>query len=207
MTPGEGARTYAVTMVAPDRRGVLSKAAGVLALNSLRVYSASVNIYHGAAINSFVVAPHFGAPPPVELLRQQLMLALDGELDVLASLERRERDAAHAGSRVGEPVQAVPINPPAAPSRVLWHDGATPDQLTVEIRTTDRAGLLAVLTTVFERAAVDIAWAKATTLGSSVVDAFCIAGPDLADKRAVLDRELYAVLPAPPPAKPVEEAS
>src|SRR6185436_18994005 len=40
MTPGEGARTYTVTMVAPDRRGGLSKAAGVLALNSLRVYSA-----------------------------------------------------------------------------------------------------------------------------------------------------------------------
>lgn len=207
MTPGEGARTYTVTMVAPDRRGVLSKAAGVLALNSLRVYSASVNIYHGAAINSFVVAPHFGAPPPVDLLRQQLMLAVDGELDVLASLERRERDAAQSGRRVGEPVPGVPINPPAAPSRVLWHDGTTPDQLTVEIRTTDRAGLLAVLTTVFERAAVDIAWAKVTTLGSSVVDAFCITGPDLAGKRAVLDRELYAVLPAPPPVKSVEEAS
>jgi len=194
-------------MVAPNRRGGLSKAAGVLALNSLRVYSASVNSYHGAAINSFVVAPHFGAPPPVDLLRQQLTLAVDGELDVIASLERRERDAAQSGRRVGEPVPGVPINPPAAPSRVLWHDGATPDQLTVEIRTTDRAGLLAVLTTVFERAAVDIAWAKVTTLGSSVVDAFCITGPDLAGKRAVLDRELYAVLPTPPPVKPVEEAS
>jgi len=104
-------------MVAPDRRGGLSKAAGVLALNSLRVYSASVNSYHGAAINSFVVAPHFGAPPPVDLLRQQLTLAVDGELDVIASLERRERDAAQSGRRVGEPVPGVPINPPAAPSR------------------------------------------------------------------------------------------
>ena len=46
----------------------------------------------------------------------------------------------------------------------------------VEIRATDRAGLLAVLTAVFERAGVDIAWAKVTTLGSSVVDAFCIVG-------------------------------
>jgi len=222
MTSGEGGRTYNVTMIAPDRRGLLSKAAGVLALNSLRVYSASVNIHEGSAITTFVVAPHFGAPPPVELLRQQLMLALGGELDVIASLDRRDRDTAQLGGRVGEPPHAVPINPPAAPPRVLWHDGTAPGQLTVEIRTTDRAGLLAVLTTVFERADVDIAWAKVTTLGSSVVDAFCFVVPALAEGsgadagdlevqqaavKETLERELYKVLPAPPPAKPVEAAS
>ena len=43
MAPGDGAHIYNVTMIAPDRRGLLSKAAGVLALNSLRVHSASVN--------------------------------------------------------------------------------------------------------------------------------------------------------------------
>jgi [protein-PII] uridylyltransferase len=178
----------------------------------LRVYSASVNSHEGSAINSFVVAPHFGSPPAVELLRQQLMLALDGELDVLASLERRDRDSAQTAGRAGEVRPAVPINPPAAPPRIIWHDGATPGELVVEIRTTDRAGLLAVLTTVFERAGVDIEWAKVTTLGSSVVDAFCIALPALVggDPQGVketLERDLFAVLPAPPPAKPAEEAS
>ena len=44
----------------------------------------------------------------------------------------------------------------------------------VQIRATDRAGLLARLTAVFERDGVDIAWAKVTTLGSSVVDVFSI---------------------------------
>lgn len=63
MVPGRAAHTYIVTMVAPDRRGLLSRAAGVLALNSLRVYSASVNSREGSAINSFVVAPQFGDPP------------------------------------------------------------------------------------------------------------------------------------------------
>src|SRR3546814_15332655 len=97
MTPADSPHIYHVTMIAPDRRGLLSKAAGVLALNSLRVHSASVNGHQGSAINTFVVSPHFGAPPAAELLRQQFILALDGELDVLGSLDRRERDAAQPG--------------------------------------------------------------------------------------------------------------
>ena len=50
----------------PDRRGLLSKAAGVLALNALSVHSASVNsaVLSGqtSAINTFVVSPHFRFP-------------------------------------------------------------------------------------------------------------------------------------------------
>lgn len=219
MTPGESSHTYNVTMIAPDRRGLLSKAAGVLALNSLRVHSASVNSHEGSAINTFVVSPHFGSPPAVDLLRQQFILALDGDLDVMATLKRRDRDAAQSGGRPGEPRPAVPINRVSAPPRILWHEDSAPGQLVVEIRTTDRAGLLATLTGVFERAGVDIAWAKVTTLGSSVVDAFSIVAPTLSVGRGsgdtgvghglrdTLERELREVLPAVAPAKPVEEAS
>ena len=78
----------------------------------------------------------------------------------------------------------------------------------VQIRSTDRTGLLARLTAVFERDDVDIAWAKVTTLGSSVVDLFGIsAAGDTDAVRDGLERDLYAVLPAPAPAKPVSEAS
>ena len=62
----------------------------------------------------------------------------------------------------------------------------------------------------FERADVDISWAKVTTLGSSVVDAFGIvvaAGADETAVRQNLEAELFAVLPTPPPAKPAEQAS
>jgi [protein-PII] uridylyltransferase len=214
LTAGDSPHIYHVTMIAPDRRGLLSKAAGVLALNSLRVHSASVNSHAGSAINTFVVSPHFGTPPAAELLRQQFILALDGDLDVMASLERRERDAATT-TRAGEVMAAVPANQVPAPPRVLWTDGSTPGELIVQIRATDRAGLLAKLTAVFERDGVDVAWAKVTTLGSSVVDAFCIVVPalargDAADLRVVreeMERDLYAVLPSPPRAKPAEQAS
>jgi [protein-PII] uridylyltransferase len=209
LTRGDGPHIYNVTMIAPDRRGLLSKAAGVLALNSLRVHSASVNAHEGSAINTFVVSPHFGSPPAAELLRQQFILALDGELDVLDSLDRRDRDAAqHGTTRAGEIPDAVPINHATAPPRILWSDGAAPGELVVQIRAGDQAGLLARLTAAFERDGVDIGWAKVTTLGSSVVDVFGItAAGDSETVRKDIERDLYAVLPAPPPVKPVSEAS
>ena len=70
LEPAECPHTYRVTMIAPDRRGLLSKAAGVLALNLLSVHSAAVNSARSAhgicAINTFVVSPHFGEPPAAE---------------------------------------------------------------------------------------------------------------------------------------------
>ena len=111
----------------------------------------------------------------------------------------------------GEVMAAVPINHASAPPRILWSEGARPGELVVQIRSTDRAGLLARLTAVFERDGVDIAWAKVTTLGSSVVDLFSIVIPTLVagdgSVRDELERDLYTVLPAPAPVKPVSEAS
>lgn len=208
LVPGDGSYIYNVTMTGPDRRGALSRAAGVMALNSLRVHSASVNSYEGSAIDTFVVSPHFGSPPPAELLRQQLILALAGELDVMGTLEQRDHDAATAKGRAGDIPDAVPVNRVSAPPRVIWHDGPGADQPVVEIRAMDRPGLLARLTNAFERAGVDISWAKVTTLGATVVDAFGIVVPALSqsDIRESLERDLYAVLPTPPPAKPAEAA-
>lgn len=201
LVAGECPHTYEVTMIAPDRRGLLSKAAGVLALNSLRTHSAAVNsaVLAGRtmAANTFVVSPHFGDPPPAELLRQQFILALDGEQDVIAALDKRDRDtAAHGGRRAGERTQSVPVGA-TAPPVILWHPAGADGLERVEIRTADRTGLLAVLTAVFERAGVDISWAKITTLGSSVVDVFAIPALPVPAREA-LERDLVAVLPAPP---------
>jgi [protein-PII] uridylyltransferase len=217
LVPADGAHVFQVTMIAADRRGLLSKAAGVLALNSLRVHSASVNSHQGVAVNTFVVSPHFGAPPPPELLRQQFVLALGGDLDVMGSLERRDRDAAATNTtRAGETPAAVPISHVPAPPRVLWFGGSSPSEFVVQVRSLDRPGLLARLTAVIERDGLDIGWAKVTTLGSSVIDAFGVVVPPLltdddtfdpAAAREQLEHDLYAVLPAPAPAKPVSEAS
>ena len=86
-----------------------------------------------------------------------------------------------------------------APPRILWHTVTDSGQQIVEVRATDRNGLLAVLTGVFERAGVDIQWAKITTRGSSVIDVFCISAPGSRSAREALESELYAALPAPAP--------
>ena len=206
MAPGESPHTYAVTMIAPDRRGLLSKAAGVLALNSLSVHSATVNSADGSAINTFVVSPLFGMPPAAELVRQQFILALDGELDVIGSLQKRDHETARYGiGPAGPPNPAVPAAAPAPP-KILWHDGGQPGRQLVEVRASDRTGLLAVLTGVFEHAGVDIAWAKITTMGSSVIDVFAISAPDSATAADALERELYSALPAAPPPQPAAAA-
>jgi [protein-PII] uridylyltransferase len=193
---GDGPR-YHVVMIAPDERGLLSKAAGVLALNSLRVHSAAVNIHQGAAINEFVVSPLFGPPAAAELLRQQLVGALAGDIDVHGMLDRRREGEAHS-SPVADVPTGVPAHRPTAPPRILWF-GGTPDRLIVEIRATDRTGLLAQLTGALERAGVDIVWAKVTTLGSMVDDVFSVVLPAQAaeaseDVQAAVERELFAVL-------------
>ena len=206
LAPADCAHTYCVTMVAPDRRGLLSKAAGVLALNSLGVHSAAVNSAEGSALNTFVVSPRFGEPPAAELLRQQLALAIEGEFDVFAALDQRAREAAgHGAGRAGEPGPAVPAAAPAPPV-ILWPEGAEPGRRLVEVRTTDRTGLLAELTRVFERAEIDIHWAKITTMGTSVIDVFAVTEPGSPAAREALERALYSVLPSPPPAAPAQEA-
>jgi [protein-PII] uridylyltransferase len=194
LRPGSSQRLYHVVVIAPDQRGLLSKAAGVLALNSLRVHSASVNIHEGSAISEFVVSPHFGSPPAAGLLRQQLLGALGGEVDVLGTLE--QRNSTENPKPVGEAPTAVPVHGSTAPPRILWLEGA-PDRSLVEVRASDRTGLLALLTGALEHAGADIDWAKVTTLGSMVDDVFCVSLPDHADARNVVEQHLLAVLGAP----------
>ncbi len=195
-------RLYHAVMIAPDLRGLLSKAAGVLALNSLRVHSASVNIHEGAVINDFMVSPHFGSPAAEKLLRQQFITALDGDIDVLNMLEERGRDAQRAEPSLAGTMQTgVPVNPSVAPPRIRWFDSNGAGRLIAEIRALDRPGLLALLAGAFERAGADIVWAKAATLGSTVDDVFCVVLPTdgLAadaslDVQEAVERDLYAVL-------------
>lgn len=85
ISPRDGERIDAV-IVAPDERGLVSKAAAVLALNSLRVHSASVNVHQGVAITEFVVSPLFWVPARGGV----------GASAVCRCPQRRRRRAGHA---------------------------------------------------------------------------------------------------------------
>jgi [protein-PII] uridylyltransferase len=201
ITPADGSRAYHVVMVAPDQRGLMSKAAAVLALNSLGVHSATVNSHEGVAITEFVVSPHFGSPAEAQLLRQQFVGALAGDIDVLAMVEKRDSEAASSASaRAGEVLTGVPVTRSTAPPRILWLDTAAEGQLVVEVRAMDRPGLLALLTRAMERAGADIVWAKVNTFGSTAADVFCVtvpAGDGERGAHAAVEQHLLAVLGGP----------
>ncbi|WP_433525643.1 [protein-PII] uridylyltransferase [Nocardia pseudovaccinii] len=193
LRPGEGKYTYTVTVIAPDTPGLLSDAAGVLALHSLRVLSATVGSEGSSAINTFVVSPKFGDPPDGGLLRQELIRASAGDLDLSAVLAKREREA--TGTRPNPYAQAQP--------RVIWSTASTPGQVVLELRAEDRIGLLSRLAAAFAECGADVRWAKVVTMGSAVVDAFSLdLGVDIPERRETVEKAVLAVVPRPAPKPP-----
>lgn len=150
-----------VTVVAPDRTGLLARAAGVLALNSLRVHGATLRSHQGTAVDVFGVSPRFGDLPDAGLLREQLTRALDGSLPIAARLSAKEEDYQRA---VGEW---------AAP-HVIWFDDEATGAAVLELRATDRIGLLYRVASALEACGADVRWARIATPGATVVGSFCV---------------------------------
>jgi len=152
-----------VTVVAPDVPGLLSRAAGVLALHRLEVRAATTGVHRDRAVLVFDAAPRFGTPPEPALVRADLLRSLAGALPLDASLAARERSYA----------RPAPASPPP---RVLWYDDAATDATVLELRAADRLGLLHRVTAALEETGCDIRAARIATLGSEVVDAFYLRG-------------------------------
>ncbi|MCP2165384.1 [protein-PII] uridylyltransferase [Goodfellowiella coeruleoviolacea] len=151
-----------ITVLAPDRPGLLSRAAGVLALNSLEVHSATLRTVAGAAVDVFQVSPRFGSLPDLALLREQLVRALEGSLPLAEKLAEKERDYARSA-----------VEPP--PVRVRWFDDEATGAVVLELRAADRIGLLHRAAAALEGCGVSIRWARVATLGATAIDSFCLA--------------------------------
>ncbi len=159
-----------VVVAAPDSVGLLSKAAGVLALHSLDVRSASIRTHEAMAVNAFVVEPRFGSLPDPAVVRGDLRRAMDGSLGLPGRLAAKERSYGRGS--------LAPRRPPT----VHWFDGEATDATVLELRADDTIGLLYRVTAALERSGVDIRGARVSSLGGSVVDAFYVA---LADGRPI----------------------
>jgi [protein-PII] uridylyltransferase len=151
-----------VTVVAPDRSGLLARASGVLALNSLQVHSATLRSHHGTAVDVFGVSPRFGQLPDAALLREQLARALDGSLPLAERLLAKEQDYAHT---VGERAQP----------HAIWFDDEATGAVVLELRAADRIGLLYRVATALEDCGADVRWARVATPGATAVSSFCLA--------------------------------
>jgi [protein-PII] uridylyltransferase len=153
---------WRVTVTAPDKPGLLWRAAGVLALHRLDVHAATATSVADVAVSVFTVSPAFGSVPDWRLVRDDLGAALDGNLPLAERLAERERAYA--------PTRAMP----AAAPRVLLLDDASQSDTIVEVRAHDAAGLLYRIGRALETCALDIRTARVSTLGAEAVDSFYV---------------------------------
>jgi [protein-PII] uridylyltransferase len=153
-----------VVVAAPDRPGLLSDVAGVLALHGMDVRAANVTGEDGVAVEVFTVEVARGTWPDTARLRGDLTAVLAGQLPMEERLSERgrvypvrRRSAAHV---------------PGTDVRV---DNEASNTATVlEVRAPDEVGLLHRITRVLFEADLDVVSARVSTLGELVVDAFYV---------------------------------
>ncbi|MEK9737197.1 MAG: [protein-PII] uridylyltransferase, partial [Candidatus Nanopelagicales bacterium] len=181
-----GEPTASIIVAAPDRSGLLATIAGVLALHRLEVKSADTQTVGDRAVTAWAVVPFYGDFPALDLVRSDIIRALDGQLNVEGKLAERRRGRSDS----------------LAPPRVVFVPGAASEADVLEVRAHDAPGLLNLIARAISEADVIIVAARVATLGSEVVDAFYLNRPDgdrlSTDDRArvvgrVLDRLLEGV--------------
>jgi [protein-PII] uridylyltransferase len=150
-----------VTVVAPDRPGLLWQAAGVLASHRLAVRSANATSCGDMAVIAFTVAHQYGEPPDAVLVTGDLRRALTGQLDVAQRLRQREQAAPR-------PVAGV------APPTVTLVDDASHTATVLEVRAHDAPGLLWRIGRALGECGLDLRAARVETLGAEAVDVFYV---------------------------------
>jgi [protein-PII] uridylyltransferase len=163
--PAATVRGSEVTVVAPDRPGLLWRAAGVLASHRLAVRSANATSVGSTAVSVFDVEPEFGDPPDATLVAADLRRMLQGRLDVENRLDRR--------ARALRP-RAVTIPAP----RVSLVDDASDTATVVEVRAHDAPGLLWRVGRALGECGLDVRAARVETLGAEAVDVFYVTDGD-----------------------------
>jgi [protein-PII] uridylyltransferase len=158
-----------VTVVAPDRPGLLWQAAGVLASHRLAVRSANATSHGAMAVTSFTVAHPYGAPPDATLVTSELRRVLAGELDVADLLKRQGLLGAPPGG---------PDRPGLAPPKVILVDDASRTASVVEVRAHDAPGVLWRIGRALGECGLDVRAARVETLGAEAVDVFYVTGAD-----------------------------
>jgi len=154
-----------VTVVAPDRPGLLWRAAGVLASHRLAVRSANATSVGSIAVSVFDVEPEFGDPPDATLVAADLRRMLQGRLDVEDRLDRRARAVRPRAANIPAP-------------KVSLIDDASETATVVEVRAHDAPGLLWRVGRALGECGLDVRAARVETLGAEVVDVFYVTDGD-----------------------------
>ncbi|MBL8931805.1 MAG: [protein-PII] uridylyltransferase [Kineosporiaceae bacterium] len=170
---------YVVTVVAPDRPGLLADIAGTLAAFRLAVRSALVRTVPGSngtgdhsgertasgiAVDTWYVDPGAASMPDAATVETSLRRLADGDRTVLDRLARRD-----AGYR--------PATAAAAQPRVVLLKQASGESTVLEVRAADRPGLLYALGSALAGLGVDIRSAHVATHSGQAVDVLYLTEP------------------------------
>lgn len=164
-----------VTVIAPDRPGLLSTVAGLLALHRLDIRSASAASEDGMAVEVFKVSSRWGRWPDDEALASELEGAVGG---AGGAVEGRPSISERLVARKREyEVAMKPTSARAAPAEVNIENNASALSTVVEVRAPDSIGLLHRVTGALFACDLDVVSARVSTIGDQMVDAFYVRVP------------------------------
>jgi [protein-PII] uridylyltransferase len=143
-----------VTVVAPDRSGLLAEVTGVLALHGLDVRSAVIAGEDGVAVERFVVEPSRGRWPAVARLSDDLDAMTKGELGIDEALADRARTYRRRATTPG-----------LVSTEVTVDNSASAVATVVEVRAEDVVGQLHRITRALADCGLDVISAKVSTWG------------------------------------------
>ena len=173
--------TWTVTVVAPDRIGLFAMLAGVLALHRLSVRSAQLRTESGMACDVWTVVPDRDHEPRADAIQRDIVRAQEGDLDLTRQLDSREAS------------RRQPATPPPPP-RVDVVEGASESATVVEVRASDRLGLLCRLGRALALMGVSVRAARVSTLGAEAVDVFYLVDASGQRLDALAAREVVRLL-------------
>jgi [protein-PII] uridylyltransferase len=181
-----------ITVISPDRPGLLWRVAAALSLNGLDVLEAAAySDDEGMALETLRVESSFGPIIPWDRVIADVEKALDSRIALHSRLAERARVYSR---RTFTP---HPVSPPTVMiDNVISHRATV-----VEVRAPDAIGVLYKITHAIAELDLDIRSAKVQTLGVEVVDSFYVrdrAGAKVTDDEALRELEraiLHALSP------------
>jgi [protein-PII] uridylyltransferase len=172
-----------ITVIAPDRPGLLAEVAGVLAVHGMNVRSANVAGEDGVAVEMFTVEPSRGRWPEAARLSDDIASVMAGRLSLDDRLAERKRTYRNLTRTTA---------PQLVATEVAVDNNASDTATVVEVRAEDVEGQLHRITQALGDCQLDVISAKVSTFGPAVVDAFYVRGPDggkLTDPEAIASVE------------------
>ncbi|HET7399263.1 MAG TPA: [protein-PII] uridylyltransferase [Intrasporangium sp.] len=155
---------HRVDIVDRDRGGLFADTAGLLAAHGFLVRSAIVRTVDGLAVNEWWVDSPGGETPLPDILARDLVRVAAGDRGPLGRLQRRKASTATRSPSSGSPDQA----------RAMVISSASQTATVIEVRATDRPGLLQDIGITLARASLSIRSAHIATYAGQTLDTFYV---------------------------------